>query len=378
MAVRISHVYSNALTLLRNVLWQNTQHIREEVNGCEWEALVDFFAQHSLCGLLSDAIGLLPSDMHPSVALKMRIIARQLQVEKRNLRMNEELLSFTTELERRDIPYALLKGQGVASLYPNPLHRMSGDVDLYIPMSYYKEVCRGILSFGGVKGEETCHHVNYTARGVVWELHHCIHYFQKERRNKIFSDYVDKAMSERPVYATVGDGKVRVMPPTMNVLLLLAHILDHFNCSGVGLRQLCDYALLQHHMRKDIDKEVLLECLDSLSLTRSYRVFGYICTRYLGMPEEDLYLQPTAKDIRLAQRVMEDCLRGGNFGRSEAPSRDTLWHWMYFYSRFLFRLLKFRKLCPSEALWWPLAKVKRLLTGTIFISEEKSVLNRAS
>lgn len=376
MAVRTSQVYPKALRLLRNVLWQNAQNICEDVNGSQWEVLANFFAQHSLDGLLPDAIGLLPSDMHPSVELKLRIIARQLQVEKRNLRMNEELLAFTTELDRRHIPYALLKGQGVASLYPNPLHRMSGDVDLYIPIKYYKEVCRGMLSFGGVKGDETSLHVGYTARGVVWELHHCIHYFQKEQRNKIFSDYVDKAMAEEPAYVTIGDGKVRVMPPTMNVILLLAHILDHFYCSGVGLRQLCDYALLQHHMHKDIDKEVLLECLDSLSLTRSYRVFGYICTHYLGMPEEDLLVQPTAKDMRLAQRVMEDCLRGGNFGRSEAPSRDTLWDWLYFYTRFLGRLWRYRQLCPSEALWWPLAKIKRFLTGTVHLNEEKSVLNR--
>lgn len=377
MAVRSSQVYPKALRLLQNVLWQNALHIREEVNGCEWEVLANFFALHSLDGLLPDAIGMLPSDMHPSVELKMRMIARQLQVEKRNLRMNEELLSFTTELERRHIPYALLKGQGVASLYPNPLHRMSGDIDLYIPIKYYKEVCRGMLSFGGVKGEETSLHVSYSARGVIWELHHCVHYFQKTRRNVIFSGYVDKAMSENPVHATIGDGEIRIMPPTMNALLLLAHIQDHFYSSGVGLRQLCDYALLQHYVCKDIDKEVLIECLDSLSLTRSYRVFGYICTYYLGMPEEDLLVQPTTKDIRLAQRVMEDCLRGGNFGRSEAPSRDTLWDWLHFYTRFLFRLLKFRKLCPSEALWWPLAKIKRLLTGTVHLSDEKSVLNRA-
>lgn len=363
-----------SLTLLRSALWGSMQEGTSHPCGDDWKEIADFFTRQSLDGLLPDGIAALPSSLQPSMAIKMSMIARQLQVERMNRVMNAELLAFTTELEQRDIPYILLKGQGVAALYPNPLHRMCGDIDLYVPKDFLSVVDRGFTAFGATRTAETRHHINYKANGIEWELHHCIYYFQKESRNHLFMRYVDEAMREAPHYATIGEGRGRVLPPTMNVLLLLAHIVDHFYCEGVGLRQLCDYALLLHHRCGEIEREVLVERLEALSLTRSYRVFGYICVHYLGMPEEDLLQRPSAGDIRLAHRVMADCIKGGNFGHADSNRRQTLWQSITFYTRFLRRLWRYRQLCPSEALWWPLAKMKRALKGEVNISEERSAV----
>lgn len=365
--------HEKALALLRSALWHTPCNMSLDAQG--WEEVMRVASAQALDGILVDAMALLPKEAQPTAVVKMPMIAKLLQVEKANRNMNDELLAFAEELDRRNIPYALLKGQGVASFYPNPRHRVSGDIDLYVPKEYYMEVNRGMLAFGGVRGEENRHHVDYTVRGVVWELHHCIHYFQKDSRNLRFMHYVDEAMQEPPIYATIEDAKVRMLPPMMNVLMLLSHILDHFYCQGVGLRQLCDYTLVLHHSFEDIDKDKLKIALDELSLTRAYRVFGLLCVQYLGLSPEKLMLQPTVGDKRMAERVMKDCLRGGNFGRNDHNGRSTLWNWLTYYVRFLHRLFRYRGLCPSEALWWPLAKLKRLFTGTVFISEEKSVLN---
>lgn len=369
-------VIENSLALLRSALWNRVGDKEKEMKG-DWKAVGEFFSRQSLDGLLPDAIAMLPVSQQPPVTVKMPLIARQLQVERMNHVMNAELLAFTTELNSRDIPYLLLKGQGVASLYPNPKHRVCGDIDLYVPGTHLKEVSRGFAAFGAVREMESRHHINYRANGVEWELHHSIYYFQKEKRNRIFMRYVDEVMKASAHYAVIEGRRVRVMPPTMNVLLLLAHIVDHFYCEGVGLRQLCDYALMLHHKREEIDRDKLHHMLDELSLTRAYRVFGYICMHYLGMPAEALMIEPSVRDIRLAHRVMADCLSGGNFGHAESNRRQTLWQKVVFYTRFLRRLWRYRRLCPSEALWWPLAKMKRALAGEVDISEERSAVNRS-
>ena len=367
-----------SLALLRSALWGNAQQMHggdSPTCSDEWKGIADFFTCQSLDGLLPDAIASLPSSLQPSIAVKMPLIARQIQVERMNHAMNNELRAFITELNRRSIPYILLKGQGVASVYPNPLHRVCGDIDLYVPVKYLKEVHRGLMAFGAVREMESRHHVNYRANGVEWELHHKIYYFQKESRNHLFMQYVDEEMKALPCYATIEGEQVRVFNPTMNVLLLLSHIVDHFYCEGVGLRQLCDYALTLHHKREEIDRTKLMEMLDALALTRAYRVFGYICTHYLGMPSEALMLEPSKKEVRLAHMVMEDCLKGGNFGHAESNKRQSLWQNITFYTRFLCRLWRYRQLHHSEALWWPLAKMKRALKGEVHISEERSVVN---
>ena len=368
---------NQSMKLLRSVLWQQIDGSEINLSGKEWKGIAEFFSKQSLDGLLPDAIALLPAYNQPPVSVKMPLIARQLQVEQMNRAMNSELLAFTDELNKRDIPYVLLKGQGVATLYPNPQHRVCGDIDLYVPTAHLKEVHRGLMAFGAVREMESRHHINYRVNGIEWELHHSIYYFQKEDRNHTFMRYVEEAMQDAPAYVTIGDEKVRVLPPTMNVLLLLSHIVDHFYSEGVGLRQLCDYALMLHHKRGEIDEVKLLQALDELSLTRAYQVFGYICTHYLGLPEEDLALRPTDRDIHLAHRVMADCLKGGNFGHAESNRRQTLWQKVTFYTRFLRRLWRYRQLHPSEALWWPLAKMKRALKGEVSISEERSAVNRS-
>lgn len=363
-----------SLRLLRTALWGFTLEDDRASNN-DWKAIADFFSRQSLDGLLPDAIVALPAHMQPTRAVKMPLIARQIQVERMNHAMNHELLTFTNELNRRAIPYILLKGQGVASVYPNPLHRVCGDIDLYVPAKYLKEVHRGLMAFGAVRETESRHHINYRANGVEWELHHKIYYFQKESRNLLFMRYVDEVMNASPYYVSIEGEQVRVFNPTMNVLLLLSHIVDHFYCEGVGLRQLCDYALALHHKHAEIDRTKLLEMLDDLALTRAYRVFGYICTHYLGMPSEALMLEPSKKEVRLAHRVMEDCLKGGNFGQAESNKRQSMWQNITFYTRFLCRLWSYRQLHPSEALWWPMAKIARALKGEVHISEERSVVN---
>ena len=178
----MSDAITKSLSLLRAVLWKNARNVYNNssvtighpITVDDWKAVGEFFTRQSLDGLLPDAIASLPVDRQPAMAIKMPMIMRQLQVERMNRAMNSELLEFTGELERRHIPYALLKGQGVASLYPNMLHRVCGDIDLYVPAKYLKEVHRGLMAFGAVRETESRHHINYRANGVEWELHHKI------------------------------------------------------------------------------------------------------------------------------------------------------------------------------------------------------------
>lgn len=365
-----------ALALLRSALWH--QPCEVSINSSEWEGILVFASEQTLDGLMVDALHYLSSESMPIKAIKMQMISRQMQVENSNLRMNEELLAFTAKLEQNNIPHVLLKGQGVASFYPNPLHRVSGDIDLYVPIAHYNTANTMLLSYGGIRSHETRHHIDYNLHGILWELHHCVHYFQNDRRNKVFMSYLDEAMVASPVHAPVGSGQVRVLPPTMNVLLLLSHMLDHFYVAGFGLRQLCDYALLLDKAYNEINREKLFRALDELSITRAYRVLGYMCVHYLGLKVDKLMLSPTEEDKSLAHQIMLDCLRSGNFGRSEAPDRNTLWNWLRYYGRFIWRLMKFGRLCPNEAIWWPLAKFKRFVTGTVYIDETKSILNSTS
>ena len=99
-----------SLALLRAALWGSVQESNFLPHCDDWKEIAGFFTKQSLDGLLPDAIASLPASKQPPIAVKMPLIGRQIQVERMNHAMNNELLTFTSELNRRSIPYILLKG----------------------------------------------------------------------------------------------------------------------------------------------------------------------------------------------------------------------------------------------------------------------------
>lgn len=242
-------------------------------------------------------------------------------------------------------------------------------------MEYYAETNECIKAYGGVKKDESRHHIDYTVRDIIWELHHSILYFQSSKRNNQFMQLIDKALEQPPVYVTINEVKVRVLPPIVNIVMLLSHILDHFLCQGIGLRQLCDYALMLNKEIENIDIIQFKQILKELSLTRAYRVFGQVCVDYLGLSSKKLMIETTNQDKRMAHNVMKDCIRGGNFGKEDHKGRNSLKNNVLYYSRFFSRLIRFGSICPSESILWPLLKLYRFITGKVHIEDKDSILN---
>lgn len=121
------NINNNALKLLQSALWNKSYETIIPMD--DWKTIIHFARIQTLYGLIPDALQNLPKEQQPPISLKMQAISNMLQVEMVNKKMNDELTGFVQKLEQRNIPYALLKGQGVATIYPNPLHRVPGDID---------------------------------------------------------------------------------------------------------------------------------------------------------------------------------------------------------------------------------------------------------
>lgn len=62
----------------------------------------------------------------------MQWIAMGLALEKRNQLLNVRCKEITKISNGLGLCSCVLKGQGVAMLYPNPLRRQNGDIDLWV------------------------------------------------------------------------------------------------------------------------------------------------------------------------------------------------------------------------------------------------------
>ena len=67
------------------------------------------------------------------------------------------------------------------------------------------------------------------------------------------------------------------------MISLLTHMADHMEVSGIGLRQLCDWAVTIHRFRNDIGEEDIA-LLERCGLLRYASVMTRVCEKYLSLP----------------------------------------------------------------------------------------------
>ena len=209
-------------------------------------------------------------------------------------------------------PCVILKGSSSAACYPRPELRCAGDIDLLLFPADVKKA-EAILCARGYCPPEDEHpfHRSMHREQFLVELH-----FEPPG---IPSGDSGAPLREYFRYAA-GEGVLRgglpVLQPERQAVLLLLHKLEHITSSGLGLRQLCDWAAFVHCDMTPERWEALLPKLSRFGLLSFARVITRICVEELGLPREDAPWCMAA-DEALCRALLADILRTGNFGCKE-------------------------------------------------------------
>lgn len=101
-------------------------------------------------------------------------------------------------------------------------------------------------------------------------------------------------------------------------LVLLLHTARHMTTGGVGLRQICDWAVFVTHAGARFP-EVFETMLRSVGLWKFACILTQLSSEYLGAPVQNWAGEP---DRRLLAELMDDIFAGGNFGTKDKSRRD--------------------------------------------------------
>ena len=93
------------------------------------------------------------------------------------------------------------------------------------------------------------------------------------------------------------------------IIALLAHMEQHLATSGIGLRQVCDWAVTAHALRNCFDGETLA-LLERCGLLRFAQIMTRLCEKHLGLPPCSWI---TDASDALVDAMLADVLDGGNF-----------------------------------------------------------------
>lgn len=229
-------------------------------------------------------------------------------------------------LKEEGLHAVLMKGAGLAALYPASQNREWGDIDLFVGKDQYHPSCAvmrktfpNALKFD----EELDHykHYNLIADGISIEIHR-VSVDLQHPLDSLRYEAIEREGMTHAVPVTINGLELRVPEPTFNALFVLLHAWEHMMTKGANMRQICDHTLLMHHYASTIDIPRLKRYLHELHLTEVWQLFMAVEVHFLGLPEHEApFYDPLA--IPRAERLVDDLLGGRLRTPESAPNTAT-------------------------------------------------------
>lgn len=293
--------------------------------------------------------------------LKMEWIGQTEQIKQQNEKVNGVLKVLASLLNENSVRYAVVKGQTVGSYYPEPLYRQAGDIDFYVEAEDFERTMRLIEQKWGVTYEKTegHHHVEFEYKEVPLEQHHKLIKLYDKKKEEYWDELMRDAFSEQEI----GGVKVPTLSPTLHSLYIFLHLYHHLLELGVGLRQFCDWAVILHSCKKEVDHETIRKHLKVLGMEKAYRACGAILVEQLGLPADEFTYELNDLDRKYGRKVMDVVEYRGNMGHYNLKGGyEGLWHNMEATGIKITHFMKFMPLALGFTCGWLTAELKRKIS----------------
>lgn len=283
------------LAILRTSLWGEPLNCNITVT----QTLLKALHQQCLEPLVAQTLLKLQLSEGQKSFLLQLVAATMKQHLKVNAVLKDEILTY----KNKGFNPILLKGQGCAYYYPNPVLRPTGDLDIYLGKQ---------LDLKRYPKEKSDKHYSYIKQGVHIELHKYVETLLYPWYNKQFQRLTKEYMADPRSIQFNGIG-FQIPPIQFNALMIFNHLWHHFIGGGIGLRQFVDLALILHQDHDHIDKDTLKADLQAIGLFKAWQIVGCVIVDALGLPEAE-YPFYTRKYKKKGEALLRLVLKEGNLG----------------------------------------------------------------
>ena len=323
---------------LRMGLWgAEEEYTGEQPGPDDWKQVFQTAQEQAVTGVVMD--GIARTAMRPDRPLWEQWVWHLLYMEQMNRRIAQHGEQWLTWLKKAGIRAFVFKGTSVATWYAQPLHRSFGDVDIVVQEGWERLI--PALEKAGIAYQNQYGDVTVQDGGEIpVELH--------PRWEYVYNPIINSRLKKLLRGAGEDDKE-------LYFVCLLLHLQRHFLTYGIGLKQVCDVAVMLHAAPLDRERvRSLIRLLHAVAFSRI--LFGFIDT-YLGGAIE--YPFPPVTDGKRFD-LLQDVLMGDGYRLTHrqvtAASRKSLavvriavnvWFWAR-------RSLRLFSLLPGEicGFWW--------------------------
>ena len=303
---------STYCTLLLQTLGLSTQDTLSAFNAEDMDSLIYLAQIQGTAPLVYDQLLKADSLLPDEAQMQLKQACMQ-----NMMLQQEQMMIFRTAwdaLSKGGVKPVLLKGFGLAMLYPQPHLRQWGDIDIYVGAEGYHIAADTLRkTFPGCpcfeEEEEYYKHWNINVGNTAIEAHRVSAVLVHPCDMRLWQRLERDAMIHAQEMDIEGM-KLRIPEYRFNSLFVFLHSWHHFTESGSAtMKQLCDLALLLHHTYNQQSAiagtasnlqsftSYLRRHLRRLRLTQVWKAYAYIMVTYLGLPADQcpLYTPTAAK-----------------------------------------------------------------------------------
>ena len=331
---------------------KNIVRLLSDYSADRWMRLLKEAARQGLLAIAWDALEKLQAEhgglcRGMSRETRIRWALSIKNIEEVHLRQREALKELAGIFAESGMRVMVLKGLGLADMYPRPEHRECGDLDIYLFGDFEKgnEVMRkmGIaVEYDGTK------HSKFYYKGIPVENHKNFLNVTTTRVDKDLERELIRILQEQKCGSLdLGGITVVVPPPDFQMIFLTRHTITHFLASGLVLRHLYDFGIFYSAHAQEVDLDRIEKIFKRASQHKLYRAFLDVLQIYLGMParkikagssKDDKALRThnhgidiqavehlgrsTKEEERLAARVLDDIIRNPAGGSHKVRLED--------------------------------------------------------
>lgn len=347
----------------------------------EWREMFQIAKKQAITGFIGSALRdiggnvLIETDTKCQDAftdLVMEWMGEVVKIARRNQKVNNDVIEEFRKLESKGLQCCLLKGQGIALMYPNHDSRTPGDIDVWVRFAHQAnddENIRRIIQL--IKTEcpdskAAYHHIDAPdINGTPVEVHYrpqfMLSFVYNMRLQKYFTDNMDEQFNHKVKFEKT---MIAVPAAEFNAVFQLSHIFNHLTHEGIGLRQLLDYYFVYNKLtNQSYDKYKLSKILERLGLLKFTCAIMWILVNKFGMDES---FTITRMDERRGRFILNEIMQGGNFGKYDDRSEVKYYgHPLIVQYRHLVRNLHLLRYFSHEALIEPIGR------GIMFLKKKK-------
>lgn len=326
----MSTVEQQYFVLLRAALWDTPVSIDGEI---DWDAVMQVAGFHSNNVLIADVASRMPDGNKPLPAILTKMQSAMRNNLLHQMQLRQILLQAVKLLREHGIEPVVLKGFGLALLYPNPSLRQIGDIDLFVGIADFHEACVLLRSLPGCYnwGEEidAGRHYNIEFGRIPLEVHRVSAEVENVQLQPLYVAMEQEGLLDHPQRVNYEGFEISIPSKEFAVFFTFFHAWHHYLKSGVGWRQLTDVAMTLHAYYGQLDIDKLHRWLTSMYVMKPWQTFGYLLVDCLGLPQEELPFFDVSCKSR-AQRLYRQIMKDGNFKRTNTFKRkkpkSRLWH----------------------------------------------------